>query len=284
MFRALVEDKLRGRRLLSIDTTPPDEDARERDARQIEESAAASIGRQLEGMRAEVEQPGALDPERSFGSLGTRSDVIRHVSSRVLKDVFLIPFILPDVIIVSPPYAHEWAQGGGLAFGATVDGSLVTVDTQGVSVAGVNVYLTSNADHEMDAAITPLGTFKWSWFSAEDLPTLQTRGGIGTNVVHAGNEISRREVALWARSGATVLSGETGEGDLRHVASMPSGPFGPIEIYPTYVQRMRPGEQYLFALWCWQAAQYPDGAGWLGMMTAKMTGVWISLSEHEVIA
>jgi hypothetical protein len=47
---------------------------------------------------------------------------------------------------------------------------------------------------------------------------------------------------------------------------------------------MRPGEQYLFALWCWQAAQYPDGAGWLGMMTAKMTGVWISLSEHEVIA
>jgi hypothetical protein len=286
MFRTLVEERVRARPLLSIDTTPPAEEERVRHAREIEDSVTASIGRQLEAMRREVKQPAALNPERDFGSLGTRSDVIRHVSSRLFKDVSfpLIPLLLPRVIIVSPPYAHEWAAGSGLAFGAIVDGSLVTVDTQGVSVAGVNVYLTSNADHEMDAMVTPLGTFKWSWLSAEDLPTLQTQGGLGTNVTHNGSELSRREVALWARTGATTLSGESGGGDLPKAASMASGPFGPIEIFPTYIQRMRPGEPYLFALWCWQAAQYPDDASWIGMMNATMTGVWVSLSEPTIIA
>jgi hypothetical protein len=177
-------------------------------------------------MQAELEQPAALDPERDFGALGTRSDAMRHIGSRMLADFSspLIPILLSNVIVVSPPYNTDWAIGSGISFGATADGSLVTVDTHGVSVAGVNVYLTSNADHDMDAAITPYGTFQWSWFSAENLPTLQTRGGLGTNVVHAGTEISRREVAFWSRSGATVLDGQSGGGNLDKAASMPSGP------------------------------------------------------------
>jgi hypothetical protein len=285
MFHKMVEERMRARQVVSVDTTPPAEAQRERDSTQMLDSVSASVGRQLEELRREVDQPAALDPERDFGGLGTRSDLMRHVGGRLLYDmslpIVLFPLYLGD-IVVTPPYAHEWALGSGFSFGATADGTLQTVDTQGVSVAGVNVYLTSNADHAMDAAITPLGTFKWNWNSFENLPTLQSRGGLGNNVVHAGTEISRRESALWTQYGATQFSGQGGEGNLPHVTSVSAGPFGPIEIFPTYIT-MQPGEQYLFGLWCWQVAQYPDNAGWIAFMMAKMTAVSIRLSERPHI-
>jgi hypothetical protein len=140
----------------------------------------------------------------------------------------------------------------------------------------VNVYLTSNASTEVSAAITPIGTFKWSWVAFENLPTLQAMGGLGTNVVHNGTEVTRREPSMWSQNGASPFAGQTGEDQLARATSISGGPFGPIQLFPTPIN-MQPGEQYLFALWCWQVAHYPEGAGFLSFMNAKMTGVALSV-------
>jgi hypothetical protein len=242
-------------------------------------------------MRRAVEQPGALDPEREFGGLGIRSDLMRHVSGQLVRDLGFAPRagLFPPAplfrgdVLVSPPYAHEWQSGGGMAFGAVADGTLTTFGSQGVSVAGVNVYLTSNVATEVSASITPIGTFKWSWTTFENLPTLQTMGGLGFNVVHNGAEIIRREPALWSQNGATAFSGQTAEDQLARAASISGGPFGPIQLFPGLIN-MQPGEQYLFALWCWQVAHYPEGAALLSFMNAKMTAVALSVGPPIHVA
>jgi hypothetical protein len=284
MFQSLVEERVRERHVVSFDQALPTEGERDRDAARLLESVSDNLRSHEEEMRRAVEQPGALDPEREFGGLGTRGDLRRHVSGRLARDLAFNPSklrfptgpLFAGNAFISPPYAQEWQSGAGLAFGAVADGRLTTVGAQGVSVAGVNLYLTSNMSTEVSAAITPLGTFQWNWVTFENLPTLQTMGGLGFNVVHNGTEITRHEPAMWSQSGATAFSGQTAEDHLWKAASMPSGPFGPLQLFPVVIN-MQPSEQYLFALWCWQVAHYPEDAAFLGFMNAQMTGVMLSV-------
>ena len=288
MFRAMIEERMRERQVFVFDTTPPEQEERERHTSQIVEYVSASLGRRLQEMNKAVEQPGALEPEREFGGLGSRSDLLRHVSG-------LLPFIsLPSIgniyfapsdVILSPPYGDDWQSGCGFAFGAVADGSLSTTGCLGLSVAGVNLWVTSNSSTPVSANITPMGTFEYSWVTFEDLPTLQTVGGIGVAVAAAGAPPPPpRDAILWNRSGATAFSGQSGGDELAKAASAPSPPFGAIPLFPVKILNMRPGEQHLFSLWCWQVAQYPEDAAFLAFMNAKMTAVKLVLGPPISIA
>ncbi len=283
MFRTMIEERVREREVFVFDTTPPDQQERERDTSEIVEYVSAGLERQLEEMSTAVEQPGALDAEREFGGLGSRSDLLRHVSARLVSDMRFQPIgrlhltLFANDVVFSPPYADEWQSGGGLALGAVADGSLTTFGSMGYSVAGVNLYVTSNTSSPVSAAITPVGAFNWSWTTFEDLPSLQSRGGLGFSVRLGGATLTQRDSAMWLQSGAPAFTGDSDEGELANAASMASPPFGPIDFFPVVVPNMRPGEQYLFSLWCWQFAQYPENAAFLSFMNAKMSAVALSL-------
>jgi hypothetical protein len=290
MFRDMVEERLRDRQVFSVDTTPPEEAERERHKSMVLEEISASLGRQLDEMGAAVEQPAALDPAREFGGLGSATDLLRHVDSLLLHrfgrgsigDLLSPGPIFTGDVTISPPYNDDWQSGGGFAFGAVNDGSLITYGSQGSSVAGVNLYLTSNVANLVSATITPVGTWQYSWTTFENLPTLQTRGGLGVSIHHEGSQAFHREFAMWSQSGAAAFTGQTAQGEIIHAASAPSGPFGPIELGQIFIN-MQPGVQYLFSLWVWQVAQYPEGASFLGFMSAKMPSVKLSVGPPVII-
>ena len=123
----------------------------------------------------------------------------------------------------------------------------------GESNAGVGFYLSSN--EPLSVAITPKGSYDFSWLATGDQPSLQSRGGLGMAVyVNTENQPAQsRQVTLWRLSGvAGVISGDQGSGQLQDAASLPvGGGFGPVRLFPVYID-MHPGSRYLVWVWSWQ--------------------------------
>jgi hypothetical protein len=104
MFQSLVEERVRERQLIAFDRTLPTQEERERDASRLLESVSEHLRREEDEMRHAVEQPGALDPEREFGGLGSRTDLLRHVSGRLAGDLAFVPIasLFPPVPLSLP--------------------------------------------------------------------------------------------------------------------------------------------------------------------------------------
>jgi hypothetical protein len=170
----------------------------------------------------------------------------------------LVPVLIPVLWnqIVSPPYDVEWAEGSGLAFGAKVDGKVFTLpNADGFSAAGVGFHITSPV--AASATLTPIGDYKWNWWSPTNLPTARSRGGLGTAVFRAGEStpVVSRQPILWTVAGATAMSGQGGEGRIADAAS-PAFGLGTVPLAPVQFE-MAAGADYLVWFWCWQTSQVP---------------------------
>jgi hypothetical protein len=272
MFEDLIRARLEERRPITIDAGPIGRALGDRDVR----TAVAEVSRRLEDQVAEQratlgDLPG-LDPNRRVTAHTSPSDLVR-----LLKVGPLRPFPDPPPVrdaIVGPPYADDWQAGSGFALGAVADGELFTFNSNGLGLAGVTVALRSTADAVVSATITPLGTFGWNWTSFEDLPLLVARGGLGFSIRHANQTVAGRDAALFDVSGPTRFTGDRGDGALADAASAPAGLFGPFDLFSPTIN-MAPNEVYLFSVWCWQTATYPDGAAFMSWMTAQLTAVAI---------
>jgi hypothetical protein len=185
--------------------------------------------------------------------------------------------------LVGPPYDAEWAAGSGLAFGATVDGSLFTISGDGFSAAAVGFYVSS--PDVLTVALTPQGDYDFSWFSVNAAPALRSRGGMAITVYQNGNPtpIEDRRAVLWNVSGVGPWSGQHGTGRIADAAS-PAWGFGPVPIAPVYVSTA-PGRRFLVWVWCWQINQLipPTGSGFLAMMRCKMPAVAVNAGPPIII-
>jgi hypothetical protein len=182
---------------------------------------------------------------RDFGGLRTREQHESHLLERLSLDVFA-PTTTFDLTIRSgtrffgPPYDQDWSEGNGVGTLARFDGRAFTINKDdGFSAAGIGFYLTTT--ETVLAAVTPQGTYDWSWAAFGDLPSARSRGGMGLTIYAQGQQqptLSHQPV-LWSVSGVTALSGDKGSGRIATAAS-PAFGLGTVPLAPALVQ-MVPG-------------------------------------------
>jgi hypothetical protein len=231
----------------------------------------------------------ATSTERDFAGFESRARLNDHLVERVTGDLSQPMHVLSYTVplgnqVLGPPYDVEWQAGGGLAFGGRLDGKAITISSPGFSAAAIGFFLSST--EPALAAITPMGTYDWSWFSAKTSPALRSRGGLAvTTYVVSENPPPERTLwaQLWSVNGVAQWSGSKGGGALADVSSPSSGPFGPMRIFPVFAN-LGPGVQYLIWVWCWQITdgETPDDA-FLAFLRMKMDFVAVNAGPPIVI-
>lgn len=155
--------------------------------------------------------------------------------------------------MLAPPYDDDWSIGSGIGIFSRTDGRFFAVGTDDESAAGIAFNLSS--PEKLLMAITPLGTYQWSWFATQNLPNLRSRGGLAVTVYLNGNPqpvLSRRAV-LWSLSGVyggtSRFSGKQASGRIADAAS-PAWGLGPVRLAPIHLET-GPGLNYQVWIWCW---------------------------------
>lgn len=228
-----------------------------------------------------------------FGGLRTRRQLEKHFLERLSVDISspmkTFDFTVPTGSrVFGPPYDLDWAEGNGIAFGGRVDGKVNTIPTRnGFTAAGIGFYLTTNEPSL--AAITPQGTYEWSWLALENLPFARSRGGMGITIYTNAEPqptMSRQQV-LWSVSGmistnSTVpWSGQNGSGRIADAAS-PAFGLGTVPLAPALLN-MVPGSRYLVWVWCWQTSQLEQDDSFIAFLGFSMPFVTINAGPPIVI-
>jgi hypothetical protein len=205
----------------------------------------------------------AAETLRDFGGLRTREQLESHLLERLSLDAFA-PATTFDLTIQSgtkffgPPYDRDWSEGNGFGALARFDGRAFTINKDdGFSAAGIGFYLTTT--ETVLAAVTPQGTYDWSWSAFGDLPSARSRGGMGLTI-YADSQpqpMLSHQPVLWSVSGVTTLAGDKGSGRITAAAS-PAFGLGTVPLAPALVQ-MVPGSTYLVWVWSWQIARGTNG-------------------------
>ncbi len=288
-MEALIKEKMMERKFFGLDRTVPTEEAKDLHTSLFEDHVATSLQRQLGEMPPEVEglvaasQP--LSTLRDFGGLQTKVQLRYHLLEKLYvalnQPMKLLDFtVQTGSRVIGTPYDLEWGTGCGIAFGSRFDGKLSLFGCSGSDTVAVGFYLSS--PERLSAAITPMGSYDFSWAAFQDIPSLRSRGGLGITVYVNENPqpILSRQALLWSTSGATLLSGETGTGRIED-ASSPSG-LGPVRLAPIYLDT-GPDLRYLVWVYCWQVNQIPTDSSFISIITMNMPFVNVNAGPLNVI-
>jgi hypothetical protein len=251
------------------------------DTGRISAHISSELQRHLYEMYDDTDASEALANPRDairFGSLLTRRQLEKHVTEHVsvgIGKTKALDFVVKNGSrIFGPPYDREWSEGNGIAFGGRLDGKAITTPkANGFSAAGIGFYLTTN--EPVLAAITPQGTYNWSWSAFENLPFARSRGGMGIAIYTDGepNPTMSRQPLLWSLSGMTAFSGQKDSGRIADAAS-PAFGFGTVPLAPALVH-MVPGSRYLVWVWCWQTSQLESDDAFIAFLSFTMPFVTI---------
>lgn len=291
-IRHRIEHRLNRRPPLRLERVSVGDDDGERDTALISAHATAELERQMDGMYDERDAAEAAehtaDSARLFGGLRSRQQLQNHLVERVVADI-AAPQLAYDFTItggsriLAPPYDREWAVGTGVAFGARVDGKVMTLpDDNGFSAAGIGLYLT--VDQPVLAAITPHGSYDWNWVAFQDLPFARSSGGLGITIYTDGRPQPTTSAlrSLWNVSGMTQFSGQKGNGRIADVTSPPFGIFGPVPLAPVLLS-MVPGSRYLVWVWCWQTSRMGPDDAFIAFLQVHMPFVSVNAGPPIVV-
>ncbi|HST58096.1 MAG TPA: hypothetical protein VLK84_05405, partial [Longimicrobium sp.] len=228
------------------------------------------------------------DAIRDFGGFATRRQLQKHMTERVRVDLagprHAFDYRIPTGSrVISPVYDREWAHGNGVAFGARVDGKVITIpDERGFSAAGIGVYLT--VDQPVLAAITPQGSYDWNWNAFKNLPFGRSRGGLGITIFTDAQPqpTMSRQPVLWSLAGMTQFAGAKGSGRIADAAS-PAFGFGTVPLGPALLN-MVPGSRYLVWVWCWQSSQLGPDSGFIAFLQMNMPFLTIDAGPPLAVA
>jgi hypothetical protein len=299
MHDALIEEIIKERKErkpFSLERTPPEQETRDFYMSRFADHVSAALKPQVDAMRyrAEVSDTGSqsLSTSRELGGLLTEVQLRNHFAERLRveldRPMMPLEFTVPSgTSTFSPPYDEEWQIGGGVAFGASQNGRFDSISKpHEESNAGVGFYLSSNSNVDTVVAITPLGSYRWSWFGSGDLPSLESRGGLGYTVYKEGQEepLGMNTATLFSVSGVWGSNyGGEGSGKLEKAVSLTSDeePFA-FRLFPVGL-RMRPDHKYLIQVWVWQTlVPGPTGDGpvldppFLGILNVEMPFVEVA--------
>lgn len=224
---------------------------------------------------------------REFGGLQTRRQLEKHLAERLSMGIgnamTAFDFTVPSGSrVFGPPYDRDWSEGGGVGMFARFDGKAYAITkANGLSAAGIGFYMTTN--EPALAAITPQGTYDFSWTSFQDLPFARSRGGMGITI-YTNSEpqpTMSRQPVLWSASGMTAFSGEKGSGRIADAAS-PAFGLGTVPLGPALVN-MVPGSRYLVWVWCWQTSRLEENSGFIAFVGFNMPFVTIDAGPPILI-
>jgi hypothetical protein len=265
--------------------------ARRTDARHVPEEAERQAGRELIAGTARLldESTARVADEASpvRGELAdwspdaVQSHQLGRMRSHFLSDVVLFPGLLLNTTFVQPPFDDEWAEGNGIALGATADGLCTTMPVDnGTSNAGVAFSFTH--DKRASATVMPYGTWKYSLLAVNPLPGAFSQGGLGMVVYKDGapDPVARRLATLWSYSGFPAWFGESREGKIKDAASPPSG-FGTVPLAPLTFD-VAANSRYLVWVWCWQSARLPADSALLALLTMRLESAAVSFDDPFV--
>lgn len=264
----------------------------------ISAHVTSELGRHMSEMYDDTDAseaaPQSRDAVLEFGGLRTRRQMEKHFVERLSMDISsptkTFDFTVPTGSrFFGPPYDLDWAEGN--AFGAItgrVDGKATAFPkANGFSAAGIGFYLTT--DKPALAAITPQGTYGWSWSAFKNLPFARSRGGMGVTIYTNAEPqptISRQPV-LWSVSGiissnpTIPWSVQKGSGQIADAAS-PAFGLGTVPLAPALVN-MVPGSRYLVWVWCWQTLQIGEENGFISYVGFDMPFVTINAGPPIVV-
>lgn len=214
-----------------------------------------------------------------FGGFQTQRQMEKHFLEQISMDIgssiTAFDYTVPSGSrVFGPPYDRTMVLGNGLSFGGQIDGKVYTIQTpNGISEAGIGFYLTT--DEPVLAAITPQGTYDFSWAAFEFLPFARSRGGMGITIYTDSEDqptLSRTPV-LWSISAMTALTGHTGNGQIADAAS-PAFGLGTVPLAPALLN-MVPGSRYLVWVWCWQIAKLEPNDRFIAWLQFAMPFVTI---------
>ena len=286
-----LEERISAVQRFSIERIATGDTDGERDMSLISAHVTSELERHMCEMYDDTDESEAAaqprDAVREFGGLRTRRQLEKHFVERLSVDIGSLTkafdFTVPSGSrVFGPPYDRDWSEGNGLGIFSRFDGKAYTIPkANGFSAAGIGFYLTTN--EPVLAAITPQGTYDWSWVSFADLPFARSRGGMGITI-YTNSEpqpTMSRQPVLWSGSGMTTFSGQKGSGRIADSAS-PAFGLGTVPLAPALVN-MVPGSRYLVWVWCWQTSRLEEHDGFIAFLRFVMPFVTIDAGPPILI-
>jgi hypothetical protein len=215
------------------------------------------------------------DAVHEFGGLRTRRQFEKHVVEQLSVDIGSLTkafdFTVPSGSrVFGPPYDRDWSEGNGVGIFSRFDGKVYAISKDnGFSAAGIGFYLTTNEPALV--AITPQGTYNFSYTAFQNQSFARSRGGLGITI-YTNSEprpTMSRQPVLWSASGATLLSRDKGSSRIADAAS-PAFGLGTVPLAPALVN-MVPGSRYLVWIWCWQISHLDAFFAYVGFSMPFVT-------------
>jgi hypothetical protein len=189
--------------------------------------------------------------------------------------------LLSNTRIFTPPYDVDWAQGAGSPL-SKLDGSMVTMGTEGFSASGIGFNLSS--PQQVLTTIEPVGEYDFNWSSFGDYPSLYSSGGIGITVYRTPDPapMLNRRATLFQVQGPRQFKGDVDRGTLSDINAGVNEPgFFRFPLVP-FDLVLEAQQNYLVWIWTWQVRAHSQaqsgsqGAAFLSFVGCKVPMIFVS--------
>lgn len=150
------------------------------------------------------------------------------LSEPLRRQTLNVPAVVLNLVVgvgtrvIGPPYDHSGSAGAAGSL-PRLDGDMYALGGEGFSASGVSVVLSSPT-HVL-AAVTPIGTYDFSWAAFGALPRLRSRGGLGMLVYRNTDPrpLVEKQAVLWNLTGVTQVASGQGSGRFRDAVATSTG-------------------------------------------------------------